>query len=66
MSPIGEPTWAQSGHVTDYVVDVPMMVIRRACLAPAPLVANGGAYAGCSLEVGHDGDHEIRITWSRR
>lgn len=42
------------------------MVIRQPCPAPAPLVVNGSPYVGCALEKGHDGQHEVRITWGDR
>lgn len=35
------------------------------CNAPAPLVANGVTYVGCQQEQGHEGHHEVVITWPR-
>lgn len=38
--------------------------IRQSCGAPAPLVANGGGYVGCTLDKGHDGAHKVDVQWS--
>lgn len=35
------------------------------CGAPAPLVANGAAYVGCSLPKDHEGQHQVTIKWGR-
>lgn len=37
--------------------------IRRPCNSPAPLVVNGGYYAGCSLNRGHSGHHSFTMNW---
>ena len=39
------------------------LVLR--CEAPAPLVANGAPFVGCSKEQGHEGDHEVTVRWAR-
>lgn len=36
---------------------------RIVCAYPAPLVVNGGGFAGCQLDKGHTGQHSITITW---
>lgn len=35
------------------------------CEAPAPLVANGAPFVGCSLPKDHEGPHVVKIEWSR-
>ena len=42
------------------------MIFRQPCPAPAPLVVNGSPFVGCQLDAGHDGQHEVRITWGDR
>jgi hypothetical protein len=39
--------------------------VRVQCDQPAPLVVNGGHYAGCALDQGHEGQHSITIKWGR-
>ena len=41
-------------------------LIRQPCDAPAPLVVNGGRYVGCQLDKGHEGQHEVKISWDAR
>lgn len=36
------------------------------CRAPAPLVVNGSPYVGCQLPENHDGQHEVKVTWTSR
>ena len=40
-------------------------IIRIPCGAAAPLVLNGAAFVGCSLDAGHDGPHEVTVRWER-
>jgi hypothetical protein len=40
------------------------ITLRQDCSAPAPLVVNGGTFVGCSREQGHEGQHQVTITWS--
>lgn len=40
-------------------------VIRIPCGAAAPLVLNGAAFVGCSLDAGHNGPHEVTVRWER-
>lgn len=58
------------GRITGLAIETAgiatIQTIRQPCNAPAPLVLNGGPYAGCTLERDHDGAHELRITWSSR
>lgn len=45
-------------------VEIPEVVkVRNLCNDAAPLVVNGGAYIGCRLEEGHEGQHYIEIWW---
>lgn len=39
--------------------------VLRTCAAPAPLVANGAPYVGCTLPKDHDGEHMVVIRWTR-
>ena len=34
------------------------------CGSPAPLVVNGGSFAGCVLPRDHDGQHVVTVKWS--
>lgn len=36
------------------------------CRAPAPLVVNGSPYVGCQLLENHEGQHEVKVTWTSR
>jgi hypothetical protein len=33
------------------------------CGAAAPLVVNGGHFAGCDLPPGHEGAHHLEVRW---
>lgn len=39
--------------------------VRAVCNYPAPLATNGGGFAGCTRDEGHEGDHELLIRWTR-
>lgn len=47
------------------LVDQFRQVLTTYCQAPAPLVVNGGLFAGCSLAEGHEGEHQVKISWPR-
>lgn len=40
-------------------------VLEIPCNAPAPLVVNGRQYTGCQRVQGHDGPHQLSISWER-
>jgi len=39
--------------------------LGAACNAPAPVVANGALLISCTLARGHDGSHEVKVSWAR-
>jgi hypothetical protein len=69
MHPNKAPAAGQAEVSAELILDgdfTQAATLRRPCPAPAPLVLNGGPYVGCQREDGHDGPHEVRITWGER
>lgn len=57
---------AATGRLTGLTItNSEIMTLSRPCQAPAPLVVNGEPFVGCSRETGHEGPHEVKITWPR-
>lgn len=51
--------------ITSTVTPLEDAVLEIPCNAPAPLVVNGRQYTGCQRAQGHDGPHQLSISWER-
>lgn len=51
--------------VSPFVEGAREFTVRAVCNYPAPLATNGGGFAGCTRDEGHEGDHELLIRWAR-